>query len=104
MSSTFSRFRGHIEDDLEAQVARLSREVSSLKKALSKRSAAAYEDTRDSASDIYEDVVARLGDAMPDLAKQSRAVRQAARDNPVAATVIGVAVVGLLLGLLARGR
>jgi hypothetical protein len=41
---------------------------------------------------------------MPDLAKQSRAVRQAARDNPVAATVIGVAVVGLLLGLLARGR
>jgi ElaB/YqjD/DUF883 family membrane-anchored ribosome-binding protein len=96
MSSTFSRFRGQFEDDLDTQVARLSREVSSLKKALSKRGAAAYEDTRDSASDIYEDVV--------DLAKQSRAVRQAARDNPVAATVIGVAVVGLLLGLLARSR
>lgn len=102
MSSTFSRFRGHIEEDLETQVARLSREVSSLKKALSKRGATAYEDTRDSAADIYEDVMGRLNDALPDLARQSRAVRQAARENPVAATVIGVAVVGLLLGLLSR--
>lgn len=104
MASTFSRLRGHLEDDLESQVAKLSREVSSLKKTLSKRGAAAYEDTRDSASDIYEDVVARLSDAMPDIARQSRAVRQAARDNPVAATVVGVAVVGLLIGLLARSR
>ncbi|RUM99717.1 hypothetical protein EET67_02180 [Pseudaminobacter arsenicus] len=104
MASTFSRFRGQFEDDLESQVARLSREVSSLKKALAKRGATAYEDTRDSASDIYEDMVARLSDAMPDIARQSRAVRQAARDNPVAATVVGVAIVGLLLGLLARGR
>ncbi|MGB3390144.1 MAG: hypothetical protein WBA88_19415 [Pseudaminobacter sp.] len=104
MASTFSRLRGHLEDDLETQVSRLSREVSSLKKALAKRGAAAYEDTRDSASDIYEDVMERLSDTMPDLAKQSRAVRQAARDNPVAATVIGIAVVGLLVGLLTRGR
>lgn len=104
MTSTFSRLRGHFEDDLESQVARLSREVSSLKKALAKRGTTAYEDTRDSASDIYEDVIARLSDTMPDLVKQSRAVRQAARDNPVAATFVGIAVVGLLLGLLARGR
>lgn len=102
MSSTFSRFRGHIEDDLETQVARLSREISSLKKAMSRRGSAAYEDTRESAADVYEDIIGRLNDALPDFAKQSRAVRQAARDNPVAATVIGVAVVGLLVGLLSR--
>jgi ElaB/YqjD/DUF883 family membrane-anchored ribosome-binding protein len=104
MASTFSRLRGHLDDDLESQVAKLSREVSSLKKTLSKRGAEAYEDTRDSASDMYEDIVARLSDSMPDIAKQSRAVRKAARDNPVASTVVGIAVVGLLLGLLTRAR
>ena len=104
MASTFSRLRGHLDDDLESQVAKLSREVSSLKKTLSKRGAEAYEDTRDSASDMYEDIVARLSDSIPDIAKQSRAVRKAARDNPVAATVVGIAVVGLLLGLLTRAR
>jgi ElaB/YqjD/DUF883 family membrane-anchored ribosome-binding protein len=104
MASVFSRFRDDIEEDLEDQVVRLRREVSTLRKALSKRGATAYEDTRDSASDLYDDIVSRLNDALPHIGRQSRAVRQAARDNPVAATVVGVAVVGLLIGLLARGR
>ncbi|RJG44677.1 MULTISPECIES: hypothetical protein [unclassified Mesorhizobium] len=104
MASVFSRFRDDVEDDLEDQIVKLRREVSSLKKSLSKRGAATYEDARDGASDIYEDLMARVSDAIPHISKQSRVVKQAARDNPVAATVVGVAVVGLLIGLLARGR
>jgi ElaB/YqjD/DUF883 family membrane-anchored ribosome-binding protein len=102
MASAFSKLRDDIEDDLETQIAKLRREVASLRKSLSKRGAAAYEDTRDGASDLYEDIMGRISDALPDLAKRSRAVKRAARDNPVAATVVGIAVIGLLLGLLSR--
>lgn len=102
MASTFSKLRDDIDDDLEAQIVKLRKDVSSLRKSLSRRGAAADEDTRDSASDLYEDLMSRLNDALPDLAKRSRAVKRAARDNPVATTVLGVVVVGLLVGLLSR--
>ena len=102
MASGFSKLRNDMEDDLEAQIAKLSREVSSLKKTLGKRGAAVYDDTRESAVDLYEDLLGRINDALPQIAKQSRVVKKAAHDNPVAAAVVGVAVVGLLLGLLAR--
>ncbi|MBA3449324.1 MAG: hypothetical protein H0T56_17310 [Pseudaminobacter sp.] len=102
MASNFWRLGGDIEDDLEARIARLSRELASLKKSLGKRGAAAYDDTRESAADLYEDVIARVTDALPHISRQSRVVRKAAHDNPVATAVVGVAVVGLLIGLLAR--
>jgi ElaB/YqjD/DUF883 family membrane-anchored ribosome-binding protein len=80
----------------------LSREVASLKKTLSKRGAAVYDETSERAADLYEDILSRISDTMPEIRKQSRAVRKAAHDNPVATAVVGVAVIGLLLGLLAR--
>lgn len=102
MASTFSKLRDDVADDLENQVSVLRREVSSLKKTLSKRGASALDDTRDNAAELYDDVMARVHEAMPHIARQSRAVKQAARDNPIAATVVGIAVVGLLIGLLVR--
>jgi ElaB/YqjD/DUF883 family membrane-anchored ribosome-binding protein len=102
MASNFWRNHSDIGDDLEAQIARLSREVASLKKTLNKRGAAIYDDTSERAADLYDDVLARISDAIPDIKRQSRAVKKAAHDNPVATAVVGVAVLGLLLGLLAR--
>jgi ElaB/YqjD/DUF883 family membrane-anchored ribosome-binding protein len=106
MASTFSRLRDDMGDDLENQISALRHEVSSLKKTMSKRGAAALEDTRDNASDLYEELMGRVQDAMPHIAKRTREmrhdVRKAAHDNPVAATLVGVAVVGLLLGLVMR--
>jgi ElaB/YqjD/DUF883 family membrane-anchored ribosome-binding protein len=102
MVANLWRHHSDVGDDLEAQIARLSREVASLKRTLSKRGAAAYEDTSERTADLYEDVLSRISDAMPDIKRQSRAVQKAAHDNPVVTAVVGVAVIGLLLGLLAR--
>ncbi|MEP9371729.1 hypothetical protein [Mesorhizobium sp. KR1-2] len=99
---TLSKFRDDMAEDLEDQIWALRREVSSLKKRLSKRGAAAFEDTHRGASDIYDEILSRVHDAMPHIARRTRKVGQAARDNPVATTVIGLAVVGLLIGLLVR--
>jgi len=102
MASTLSKLRDDLGSDLEAQVAMLQREVKSLRKALAKRGGSAYADSREMAADFYEDMAERIGDALPHLAKQSRVVRKAASDNPVTTAVIGLAVVGLLAGLLSR--
>jgi len=103
MASAFSRFRGDIEDDLEAQVARLTKELASLKKSAGKRGAAAYGDARETASDVYGDLRERFIDAIPMVRKQARAAEKVARDNPaMTAAVVGLAVAGLLVTMIAR--
>jgi ElaB/YqjD/DUF883 family membrane-anchored ribosome-binding protein len=99
MHSPFSRFR---EDDLEAQVAHLSKELSALKKALSRRGSDAYDDARDTAADFYSDLRDRFSDALPMMRKHSRAAGEAARDHPATTAVVGLVVVGLLVAMLAR--
>ena len=100
MYSPFSRFRG--EDDLEAQVAHLAREMYSLKKSLSRRGSDVYDDARDTASDFYSKLRERFTDALPMVRRRTRAAEQAARDHPATAAVVGLVVVGLLVTLLAR--
>lgn len=100
MYSPFSRFRG--EDDLEARLAYLTKEMSSLKKALSRRSADAYDDARDTASDLYGELRDRFSDALPVIGKHARAAGHVARGHPATAAVVGLVVVGLLATLLTR--
>lgn len=103
MASAFSRFRGDVEDDLEAQVARLSKELASLRKLAARRGADAYDDARDVASDFYGDMRGRVADALPLMRRHARNAEQVARDNPAAtAAVVGLVVVGLLATLFAR--
>ncbi len=102
MASTFSRLRG--DGDLEDQVARLSKELSSLKKSLSKRGASAYEDTRDTASDLYDELRERFSEALPYMRKRAHAAERVAKDHPATAAAVGLIVVGLLVTLLARRR
>lgn len=102
MASAFSRFRGDVEDDLEAQIARLTKEIASLKKSFSKHGSAAYDDARDAASDLYGDMRHRVADALPMMRKQARVAEQAAREHPATAAVVGLVVVGLLVTMFAR--
>jgi ElaB/YqjD/DUF883 family membrane-anchored ribosome-binding protein len=102
MASALTRFREDIQDDVQDQIARLSREVSALKKMASKRGGAAYEDARDAAGGLYDDLWERLNDAMPDLRRGARRARATARDNPVVTTAVTVGVIGLLVALLMR--
>ncbi len=102
MASTFSKFRDDMTEELEDQVARLQKEVKVLRKALGKRGASAYEDTRETAADFYDELASRVSDALPVIQKQSRVVRRAASDHPMTTAVIGLAVLGLLVGLMSR--
>jgi ElaB/YqjD/DUF883 family membrane-anchored ribosome-binding protein len=102
MASTFSKFRDDMTDELEDQVARLQKEVKVLRKALGKRGAAAYDDTRETAADFYDEIASRVGDALPMIQKQSRVVQRAATDHPLTTAVVGLAVIGLVVGLLSR--
>jgi len=98
----FSRFRSDVEDDLETQVARLSKELAALKKTMSRRGSDAYDVARDAADDVYGDLRDRLLDALPLVRKRARAAEQVARDNPAMAAVVGLAVVGLLAAMLVK--
>lgn len=100
MASAFSRFRG--EDDLEAQVAHLAKEMSALKKSLSKRGSGVYDDASDAAADIYSELRDRFTDALPMMRKRAHAAEQVARDHPATAAIVGLVVVGLLVTMLAR--
>lgn len=99
---SLSRLRDDVTDDLEAQVARLQKEVKSLRKALQSNGAAAYDDAHDVAADFYEEIASRVGDAMPAIRERSRAVRRAASDHPVTTGLLGLALIGLAIGLLTR--
>lgn len=101
MASTISKLRG-IESDLEDQVATLTKELSALKKTISKRGASAYQDTRDSASEVYGEMWDRFSDSLPAMRKRARAAERVARDNPATAALVGLAVIGLVAALLVR--
>jgi len=102
MASTFRKLAGDIEGDLEDQVARLTKELAALKKVAAKRGSAVYEDTREQAADLYGELWDRFNESLPVMRKRARTVEKAARDNPATAAVVGLAVVGLLVTLLAR--
>jgi hypothetical protein len=102
MISAFSRFRGDIEDDLEAQVARLSKDVAALKKMLSRRGSDVYQEAGDAAADLYSEMRHRFADALPAMRAQARIAERAARDHPATAAIAGLALVGLLVVLLSR--
>ena len=102
MVSAFSRFRGDVEDDLEAQVAHLAKEMSALKKSLSRHGSDAYDDARDTAADLYGEFRERFSDALPMMRKRARAAEKIAHDHPATAAVVGLVVVGLLVTMLAR--
>ena len=85
--------------DLERQVAALSRELAALRKAVSRRGGAYYEDGRDAASDYYSHLAGHLADALPTIRKQGRAIEKTARDHPATAAAVGLVVVGLVASL-----
>jgi ElaB/YqjD/DUF883 family membrane-anchored ribosome-binding protein len=88
--------------DLEHQVTRLAGELSSLRKLLAKHGAGAYDDTRETASDLYSDLRDRFTEALPFMRRRAHAVEEVARNNPATAAAVGLVVVGLLVTLLLR--
>ncbi len=92
------------DSDLERQIAALSRDLAALKKTLGRRGSAYYEDGREAASDLYDDLAERIGHAMPALRKQARVVERSAREHPGTAAAVGVVALGLVAMLLFSRR
>jgi hypothetical protein len=102
MFSTLSRLPDNLDNDFHSQIAALSNEISALRKAVSRRSSAAYDDTLDTAAGLYGEVRNRLADTVPLIRRQARNVERSARDHPATAAMVGLVVVGLVVALLAR--
>jgi ElaB/YqjD/DUF883 family membrane-anchored ribosome-binding protein len=102
MASALTRFREDIQDDMQDQIARLSREVSSLRKVVARQGEGAYAAVRDGAGGFYDDLWEHVHDAMPDLRRGARHARDTARENPVVTAAVAVGVIGLLAVLLTR--
>lgn len=94
--------REEIQSDLEAQVSQLTKQVASLTKAMSKRSANALAEGRESASELYDGFYDRFSDALPAMRRQARAAQKTVQANPMTTALVGVAVFGLLAALLTR--
>ncbi|MER9335135.1 hypothetical protein NKJ06_14230 [Mesorhizobium sp. M0293] len=92
------------DTDLDRQVAALTKELASLKRAVARRGGAYYEDSRDAALDTYSDLAERLRDAMPAIRRQGRVIEKSARDHPAAAAAVGLGVLGLVVSLLFSRR
>jgi hypothetical protein len=90
--------------DLDKQVAALTRELAALKKAVSTRGGAYYEDGRDAASNYYSDLAEHLGDALPAIRRHGRAIEKTARDHPATVAAVGLVVAGLVASLFLGGR
>lgn len=97
-----SQIRDDVVESLEAQLATLRKEVSGLRKTLSRRSARAYDSASETAGEVYEDLAERWADALPQIRKGARVVERSARDNPAVTAAVGIAVVGLLALLVFR--
>jgi ElaB/YqjD/DUF883 family membrane-anchored ribosome-binding protein len=102
MASTISRKRDQLVEELEDQVSGLKRELASLRRSASKRGGTVYDDVVDSAADLLEQFLRRGRGTGKSLAKQAQHAGDTMREYPVVATVVGVAVVGLLASLLLR--
>ncbi|MER9296090.1 hypothetical protein NKI38_06250 [Mesorhizobium sp. M0621] len=92
------------DTDLDRQVAALTKELASLKRAVARRGGAYYEDSRDAALDTYSDLAERLRDAMPAIRRQGRVIEKSARDHPAATAAVGLVVLGLVISLLFSRR
>jgi ElaB/YqjD/DUF883 family membrane-anchored ribosome-binding protein len=101
---TTARKRAEFESDLQQQIAELRDELGSIASRLSKRGAATYDDTRDVANDVYDELSKRFSDAVPVIRRKARHVERAARDNPAMTVAVGLAVIGLAVSLFASRR
>ncbi|NMG39091.1 hypothetical protein GRZ55_07545 [Chelativorans sp. ZYF759] len=97
-----------MRDELQSQIADLGSELRALRKSVGARSADRYEEVRDSAGDLFDDIWTGIQDFIPskkEVRRHARYANKTMHDHPgttAATAVVGVAVIGLLALLLTR--
>jgi ElaB/YqjD/DUF883 family membrane-anchored ribosome-binding protein len=93
-----------VEDDIEARLHRLGKEVAALRRAVGRSGGRTAEHARETAGDLAAELSERLSDLMPRMRRRGAAAERVAREHPAAVAVAGVVVVGLALSLLLHRR
>ncbi|MCV0396888.1 MAG: hypothetical protein K5872_09230 [Rhizobiaceae bacterium] len=102
MANSLTGFRDRMEDDLETQVARLTKEVSRLKRSARRRGSSLYSGSLDGVSDLYAEIADGIVDSLPALRKRARRMNRAAHDNPAIVGLAGLALLGIAAAVFYR--
>lgn len=92
------------EDEIEATVRSLSREVSALSHALARQGGRRVDEAREGLADVASDLSERVAELLPVVRRRGAQASHAAREHPAAVAVAGVVVAGLVLSILFRRR
>lgn len=96
-----SKLRIDEDKTFEDQIAELKTELASVTKKLSEQGSALYDDARENAAETYDILRKRGSIAAREVKHQAQAVKETARENPLATAAV-IAGIGLVLALLAR--
>ncbi len=101
MSMNFLNRRKDVEGMLADQIQSLQDELKALRKQASKRGSQSYNEARDSAADLVEDIRDSLAPAVAQLRRQARHAGDTARENPAATAAVGLLALGLVAAFFA---
>ena len=90
-----------IEAVLADQIQSLQDELRALRKQAGKRGSQSYNDARDNAADLVEEIGDALAPAVDQLRRQARHASATARENPTATAAIGLLALGLVAAFFA---
>jgi len=101
MNSGFWNSTKDAEAALARQITALQAELRDLRKVAGKRGAESYDQARDSAADLMDELRDSIGVAGAQIARQAIVAGTAARQNPAIAAGVGLVVIGLIASLVA---
>lgn len=101
MATAFWNSTKDAEDALARQIAALQAELRDLRKIAAKRGAASYDQARDNAADLMDELRDGMTVAAAQIARQAQVAGSAARQNPAIAAGVGLVLIGLVASLLA---
>jgi hypothetical protein len=93
-----------IDIDLEQQVADLRKELSALRRAVSRGGSSLYEDASDTLSSYFSEIGERIGPSLTGLRRQARSAERMAYDHPAVVAGVGLVLLGLVASLLISRR
>jgi len=96
MAMNFLHRHKDVEGVLSDQIQSLRDELRSLRKQASKRGSHSYNDARESAADLIEEISEALAPAVAQVRKQAHHAGETMRGHPAATAVVGVLVLGLI--------
>lgn len=104
MSTGFWNSRSDVEASLAAQLEALRKELKSLRKQARASGQASYDDAREQASEMMDELRVQLADAGEKFGRGARQARDTVRENPATAAAVGLVVVGLMALMMGRSR